>query len=134
MAPPENGRRTVVFHLILFLFALMQQYQVKAVKGTVHPRPAKPDPPLKLNAPKPTFTNAKQSSAFGFRSRAPSDEAPDSDVDMEQGSVASAAERLAAEIYKHSTNVGESHKFLPYLIILSLKYLLLDDYDDIYEG
>ena len=112
----------------------MQQYQVKARKAEVHPHPAKPDPPLKLNAPKPTFTNAKQNSAFGFKSRAPSDDVADSDVDMEQGSVESAAERSAEEIFNHSADIGESHKFLPYLIILSLKYLLLDAYDDMYEG
>ena len=104
----------------------MCQYQVKAA---VHPRPAKPDLPLKLNAPKPTFANAKQDSVFGFKSRAPSDIVPDSDVDMEQAGVEGAEERLAEENFTHN-NDGESP--LPYIIILPLNYLLLDDYDDMY--
>ena len=54
---------------------------------------------------------------------------------MEQDSegVKSAAERLAEEIFNHNNN-GESHSLLPYLIILPLKYLLLDDDNDIYAS
>ena len=70
----------------------MHQYQVKAA---VHLHPAKPDLPLKLNAPNPTFVNAKQNSVFGFR--APSDIAIDADVDMEQEGVKNAEEPLAKE-------------------------------------
>ena len=92
------------------------------MKAAVHPRPAKPDLPLKLNVPKPTFINAKQNSTFSFKSNAPSDIVPDSDVDMEQEGVENA---------DHNNN-GESHSLLPYIIILPLKYLLLDDYDKMY--
>jgi hypothetical protein len=88
----------------------MHQYQVKAA---VHPRPAKPDPPLKLNAPNPTFINAKQNSVFGFKSKAPSDIVPDSDVDMGQEGVESAEEHLAQENFNHNNDNGESHSLLP---------------------
>jgi hypothetical protein len=133
MAPPEKGRRNlkVVFYFILHLFALMHQYQAKAAG---HPRPAKPDPPLNLTIAKPTFTTAKNDSAFGFKSRAPPDEVFDSDVDMEEGSVKSAAERLAEEISRHSNDESESHSFSLYLISLPIKYLLLGDYDNILYG
>lgn len=96
------------------------------MKAAVHLRPAKPDPPLKLNAPKPTFKDANQDSAFGFKSRAPSDTAHDLDVDMGQEGDENAEEN----------NNSESHILLLYLIvILPLKYLLLDSYEDIYvEG
>lgn len=109
--------------LYYYLFTLMHQYQMKAA---VHLRPAKPDPPLKLNAPKPTFKDANQDSAFGFKSRAPSDTAHDLDVDMGQEGDENAEEN----------NNSESHILLLYLIvILPLKYLLLDSYEDIYvEG
>jgi hypothetical protein len=91
----------------------MHQYQV-----AVHPHPAKPDPPLKLHAPKPTFVNTKQNSAFGFKSRTPAD---DSDVDMEENleeGVESAEEFLVEEIYKRNKNIGKRHTLYPYLIIV----------------
>lgn len=114
----------------------MHQYQVK-VSLAVHPRLAKPDPPLNLNAPKPTFTNAKQDSAFGFKSRVPSDIASDSDIAPDSDAeMLSAQERLAEEIFNHNNNlngdVGERHSILVYLIIPPLKYLLPDYCDDIY--
>lgn len=88
----------------------MYWYQAKAA---VNLRPAKPDPPLKLNMSKPTFVNAKQNSAFGFKSTAPSDIVPDSDDDMEQDSegVKNAEECLAQQIFNHNNN-GESHSLL----------------------
>jgi hypothetical protein len=106
----------------------MHRYQAKAA---LHPRPAKPDPPLKLNAPNPTFVNAKQNSAFGFKSGAPSGMALDldADVDMEQEGVEHAEEHFAEENFNDYDNYSESHSLLLYR---SLKYLLLDDCDDIY--
>lgn len=83
----------------------MHQYQAKAA---VHPRPSKPDLPLRLNAPNPTFIDAQQNSVFGFK--APSDIVPDSDVDIEEEGVESAEEHLAQEV--HSNN-GENYSLLP---------------------
>ncbi|KAF8815453.1 hypothetical protein BYT27DRAFT_7249176, partial [Phlegmacium glaucopus] len=66
MAPPEKGRRTA--------------------KTTAQPLLTKNDPPLKLRAPKPTLTNAKGNSSFGFKCEPPSpdseDIVPDSDAEM----------------------------------------------------
>jgi hypothetical protein len=90
--------------LFIYFFALIHQYQAAKAKVAVHPRPAKPDPPLKLNAPKPTFINARQNSAFGFKSKTPSDKAPDSDVDMD---VQSAKERLAEAIFQNDNGETE---------------------------
>ena len=81
------------------------------MKEAVHPHPAKPDPPLNLNPPKPSFINANQKSGFGFKSRAPSDIVHDSDVDMEQEGVKSAEDQLADENFNHNNN-SESHSHL----------------------
>ena len=62
----------------------MHRYQMNK---SVHPQPVNPDPPLKLNVPKPTFMTAKQDSTFGFKYKVPSDTAPASDVEMEQEGV-----------------------------------------------
>ena len=59
---------------------------------TAQLHPAKPDPPLNLNAPKPKFTNAKQNSAYGFHFKTPSDTKDDSDVNMEQLGVENVAD------------------------------------------
>jgi len=103
------------------------------MKESVHPRPAKPDPPLKLNVPKPTFMNAKQDSTFGFKSRVPPDTAPGSDVEMEHEGVDNAEEHVAEENFNHENN-GESHSLwvLRCFIILPLKFLLLENYDEMY--
>jgi hypothetical protein len=93
MAPPAKGRRV-------------------ASKAAVHPHPAKEDPPLKLNAPNPTFMSTKQKSTFGFKSRTLSSGiAHDSDVHMEpevaDQVVERAEERLAEEVSNLNNN-GES--------------------------
>jgi hypothetical protein len=93
LAPPAKGRRV-------------------ASKAAVHPHPAKADPPLKLNAPNPTFMSAKQNPIFGFKSRTlSSDIACDSDVHMEpevvKHVVKRAEERLAEEVSNPNNN-GES--------------------------
>ena len=91
----------------------MHRYQANVA---LHPCPAKPDPPLKLNAPNPTFVNAKQNSAFGFKSGAPSDMAlqvdSDADVDMEQEGVKHAEEHFAEENFYHNNDYSESHSLL----------------------
>lgn len=60
--------------------------------------------------PKPTFLNANQNSPFGFKSKAPSDIVPDSDVNMEQEGVEGAEECLAGETFNHNNN-RESQSF-----------------------
>lgn len=104
------------------------------MKAAVHPCPARPEPPLKLNAPTPTFV--QQNSTFGFKSnlKAPSESeiAPESDVDMEEDSdsIKNAEENLAEEISRFNHNNNSESRNLFYLT--STKYLLLDDDDDIY--
>lgn len=72
--------------LYLTTLLLMHQYQVQQVQPETHLRPAKPDPPLNLSAPKPKYINAKQNSTFGFKSNSQAPSNIDSeDVDMADG-------------------------------------------------
>ena len=82
MAPPAKQRRRVCCVFFQFHISTETKIFIKGKHETANLLPTAEDPPLNLNAPKPSFANSHSRSAFGFQVVADPEDVGDQDVQM----------------------------------------------------